>query len=311
MRHFVVAACFLASAAHANSFQHQTVQRGPVREDVIDCYIWEESPDYNGGSSDTLYTGLVGASDKVAFLRFDLSGVPSGARVASATLTLVVEANGGVPIAVRRVIDPWTELEPTWATFSDSMDFGAPEAVFTPVAGKVSVDVTGLVQAWVNEPANNFGLALTQATLTQSSTFRSSDWGTASERPSLDVVFDQPPPQADLITDLPPKLEASCDVPLAYSLRAHAPVGRFTLASSVAAIDADTGLFQWTPGRADRGVHSFAVKVDDGSRSGELQLDVNVQCTRGLGVGVGCSSVPVGAVVFALGLFARRVRRRA
>lgn len=301
----------LSGLAHANAFQRVTVQRGAVPDAVIDCYFWQEAPDYNGGGSDTLYTGLVGVSDKMAFIRFDVSAVPPGARVISATLTLEVIGNGGIPIDVRRVTRPWMEMEPTWATFSDASRPGTPEATFTPVEGRVSVELTQLVQSWVADPANNFGLSLSQATMTSSSTFRSSDWGVVSERPALDVVFDQPPPPAPLITDRPPTLEASCDVPLSYSLRAHAPVGRFTLGSSAGAIDADSGLFKWTPGRVDRGAHSFAIKVDDGARTAELQLDVNVQCSRGLGVGSGCSSAPVLVGLLALTWLGRRVRRRA
>lgn len=299
-----------AGAAHANAFQHVTVQRTDAAPDaVIDCYVWQEQPDYNGGGSDTLYIGLVGASDKMIFVRFDTGAVPAGARVVSATMTLKTTSNGGTPIDVRSVTQKWTELEPTWGTFSDKTRPGT-EATFTPAEGTVSVDLTQLVQSWVADPTNNFGLALTQATMTASSTFASSDWTVVSERPRLDIVFDQPPPQGALVTDLPPTLEASCEVPLAYSLRAHVPSGRFELAGSKGAIGTDSGLFTWTPTRADRGVHSFAIKVDDAGRTGELQLDVNVQCTRGLGVGTGCSSVSGLSVLFALALLRRMHRER-
>lgn len=310
MRASLVVAVVLisGSAAHGNAFQRVTVQRDATPGAVIDCYIWQEQPDYNGGGSDTLYLGLNGASDKLAMIRFDTSAIPTGARVVSASMTLQVTSNGGIPIDVRRVTQTWTELEPTWGTFSDAMQPGTPEATFTPVDGVVSVDLTQLVQSWVADPSNNFGLALSQATMTAASTFASSDWAVVSERPKLDLVFDQPPPQRALITALPPALEASCDVPLAYSLRAHVPSGRFELAGSKGTIGVDSGLFTWTPSRSDRGVHSFAIKVDDAGRTGELQLDVNVQCARGLGVGAGCSSAPgLGALALLAWL---RLRRR-
>src|SRR5262245_2409716 len=121
MRASLVVAVLLisASAAQANAFQHVTVQRGANVNDVIDCYVWQEQPEYNGGGSDTLYIGLVGASDKMIFVRFDTSAVPAAARVVSATMTLKTTSNGGIPIDVRRVTQTWTEMEPTWGSFSD------------------------------------------------------------------------------------------------------------------------------------------------------------------------------------------------
>jgi hypothetical protein len=258
-----------ASVASANPFQRVVVQRADAGV-VSDCYIWEESPNYNGGSSDTLYTGPVGSTDKRAFLRFDVSSIPREARVLRAWVTLTVSSNGGVPTRVHRVTKPWTELEPTWATFADEFD-PAVEATFTPVPGRVSFDLTELVAAWVSGQRSNFGVLLEQDTMTASSTYRSSDWEVASERPELEIVYENVGP---LVTDAPPDLSAACEVPLTYSLKAHAPrANRFTLApQSTAELDPRSGVFTWTPTREELGAFTFSVKADDGVVTEEFTL---------------------------------------
>ncbi|MFO0594635.1 MAG: DNRLRE domain-containing protein [Myxococcaceae bacterium] len=302
MRSLAVSLLLFASGAWANGWTHLSLQRGADGGAIDDCYIWGESLDYNG-NSDTLYVGLVGTADKETFVHFDLSQVPATAVVAQAWLTLTVTSTSGVEVRAHHASRAWAETEPTWGTFATA--FEAPVvARFTPGEGRVVVDVTAAVADWVAGRHPNFGLALEQDPGSNSSTFASSDSPTAVDRPVLDVVF--APTSAPLISEQPPALSASCDVPFTYSLRGHAPLAtEFSLAGAEGAVDAQSGLFTWTPSRKSVGTHDFSVQVKDpASRTGQLDFHVDVTCTRGFGVG--CSSGVGGAWWLAFLWLARR-----
>ncbi|MCC6337317.1 MAG: DNRLRE domain-containing protein [Myxococcales bacterium] len=298
-----------ALSAAANGPRRVTLQRtaaatpGPVQ----DCYVWQESPDYNG-NSDTLYVGQVGATDKESFLRFDVSSeVAAGQVVVDARLVLGVMGTNGQPIRVHEVTAAWGETEPTWATFGASY---ASTAVtqFTPEAGRVSVPLTSLVQGWVDGKPNH-GVALVQDTLTPSTEFFSSDHPTLSVRPALELVIDEPPaPEAPLVASAVPALEASCGVPFLYPLQTHAPgATAFSVSSDDGVVvGAASGELSWTPDRTDRGSHEWMVQVSDGARQDALRVQVEVRCSEPLHVG--CSSAPGGALAM-LGVALLALRR--
>ncbi len=287
-----------------------TLQRGTAGA-VQDCYIWSSSPASNG-NSDTLYTGLVGAGDKNALLRFDLAPVPDGARILDARLVLEVTGNGGVPIGVHPITAAWTETAPTWTSFGTAYD-PTPVAMFTPVAGRVSVGVTGLAQLWADGGRANYGVMLVQDPGTAASTFRSSDSSTVSLRPALEVLYELPGP---LVASPAPALDAACQVPFRYPLKAAAPDATgFTLAGAPEglALDEASGELTWTPSRAQRGEHTLSVTVRDGRRTEVMPVVVTVQCAGPLKVGLDCAAVPgEGLAALALALLAlrRRVARR-
>ena len=54
-----------------------TIQRpGTEQDGVADAYIWEISPNHNGGNSHTLYTGNVGGYEKQRLVQFELEICP-------------------------------------------------------------------------------------------------------------------------------------------------------------------------------------------------------------------------------------------
>ena len=297
MRSLLVALVLCSPLAFADRL---TVQRGAAGGTTRDCYVWEESPAYNG-NSDTLYTGLVGATDKVSFLHFDVSSLPQDAKVSEARLILETYATSGVEIEIHPVTADWAETEPTWSGFIGNV---SPfiKVRFTPVPGRNVIDVTYLVQTWI-PPRQNFGFALRQATLTSSTTFRSSDSTPVSLRPALEVVY---APQASLVETAVPALSASCSVPFRYPLRAHAPTAtRFTTTSTDFALDEATGELTWTPMRGDRGAHAFTVEASDGSRTEALEVELDVQCSGPLTVGCSASGFGPGLLVLSLWLVRR------
>jgi hypothetical protein len=122
-----------------------------------DSYIRSSSAGSNYGTATTLQV----RSGYTSLLQFNLAPVPTGTTVAKATLRVYVDSvTTAGSFNVKPVNAAWTETGVTWTS--------AP-ALGTAVAGPISVgttgqfivvDVTSLVQGWLNAPATNFGLAL-------------------------------------------------------------------------------------------------------------------------------------------------------
>ncbi len=156
-----------------------------------DAYVSSSAPTSNFGAATTLD---VTATSKTAFIRFDLSSVPSsytGANVVQATLKLYVNT---VPTAgsfnVNYVTSSWTEQ-----TITESSEPGIGSTIVSNVnlttASKgeyVLIDVTPALAAWLNGTETNDGIALV-GNSPLNATFDSKENIAASHPPELDVVF--------------------------------------------------------------------------------------------------------------------------
>ncbi|MFO0761484.1 MAG: DNRLRE domain-containing protein [Byssovorax sp.] len=120
-------------------------------------------------------------------LRFDLSGIPAGSAVSSATVTLDTQAtNGAAPVSVKRVTAPWAEATVTWNSWAGAQ--ASDEiASFISAGGAHSFDITALAQAWVNGVYANNGVALGSELVT--STFSTSESADAALRPALSICY--------------------------------------------------------------------------------------------------------------------------
>ena len=139
-----------------------------------------------------------GPTKKRSFVLFDLSSIPAGSTISSATLELCATV---VPAATRtyqvgRVTAAWTETGVTWS--SQPAVAASPSATTTTPAspGCMTWIVTADVQDWVSGLASNFGWRLRDAsegTGPASTTLRTrEDAGVPSEQPELTVPY--PPP---------------------------------------------------------------------------------------------------------------------
>ncbi len=284
------------------------IQRAAQPGTVRDCYIWESSPAANG-NGDVLYVGLVGAGEKSTLVWFDLGGVPIDARVIEARLFLEADGTSGVPITLSPLSARWAESEPTWATFSTLR--GGSVASFTPVLGRNLVPVTDVVREWVAQRTPNFGLMLTQAPGLAPTTFRGSEYATASLRPALDVLFERAQPLA--ATEVP-ALEAECGVKLQYPLSAHVPEATsFSVegAPEGLLVDGASGALSWTPASSLRGVHQLTVSAAEGNRTAKLHVEIEVRCSEPFRARVGCvtASGLWGWLALLWPLLGRRQRR--
>ncbi|WP_437752279.1 DNRLRE domain-containing protein [Sorangium sp. So ce1389] len=168
-----------------------TVQRGADPGGVTDAVLWHRAPRWNDGSSTTLSTGTSAAGGlRRSLLRFELPGIPAGAEVVSASLSLA-QTHKTVDSAVRvhRVTTAWNESTVTWSSFGDAFD-PTVAASFTAGAGVGlrSADITALAQAWVSGESANHGVLLEEDPV-QSTGYRSSEKPLIEQRPLLDLCY--------------------------------------------------------------------------------------------------------------------------
>ena len=114
--------------------------------------------------------------------------IPEGATIDSATLWVYVHNPGGAEIYVHPVTASWEETVVTWNNFGSSYDPTAIGSFMADSEGWRDVDVTALVQDWVDDPSSNFGILLRQEGTTLSA-FWSSEYGTVELRPYLEIRY--------------------------------------------------------------------------------------------------------------------------
>lgn len=144
------------------------------------------------GWSATLAAGKLGSSIGVANLKWDISAIPTGASVTSATLNLHRASYTGTAVAskVYALTGAWSEAAVTAAnqpgynaTLSATTAFGAGNALRT------QADVTAIVQKWKIGTIPNHGVEVTNSSTYGYTSYHSSEATNVSLRPSLDVCY--------------------------------------------------------------------------------------------------------------------------
>jgi hypothetical protein len=145
--------------ARAGAAPDATITLNPV----ADAYVYSASPTTNYGTAPTLYVGSQSTSATGrALLRFDLSSIPAGSTVQSASFQAYLVQTSSSPatldVELKRIDAPWQEGTVTWNTQPGYT--GANNVIGVgKTMGYYSWDVASLVQTWVNGNPN-YGLAL-------------------------------------------------------------------------------------------------------------------------------------------------------
>lgn len=173
------------AATEALSQTCVTIQRTGSAGQVADTKLRSDEPTTNAGARTTFVTG--NAATRTCLVQFDLSSIPANATIDSATVTLWDWINlGSGAVDAHRVTAAWSEGTVTWNSFQNAYDPAIAASFSNGSAGSaVSFDLTTLVQSWYAGAPNN-GIALTS---TADTTWRSSEWTTVSERPSIRVCY--------------------------------------------------------------------------------------------------------------------------
>jgi hypothetical protein len=118
------------------------------------------------------------------------SCIPEGATIDSATFSIFVTGPTGAQVDIHRITAPWMETGVTWSNFGESYDVAVVGSL-VGIWGWQSVDLTSVVQAWVEGTYDNYGLILRQIDDPSWVTvYRSSESTLLELRPKLEVCYD-------------------------------------------------------------------------------------------------------------------------
>ncbi|MBI1934205.1 DNRLRE domain-containing protein [Candidatus Peregrinibacteria bacterium] len=182
-----------------------------------DSYVQSGSPNANNGSKI-----MIDASDtRDGLVRFDLSAIPSGATITSATLTLVATSVGSASAVknygVHRVLADWAEGTVTWNTPGSAAGthFASSPASTTAVSvvGSYTWDVAGDVTGFVGGSATNYGWRIIWSSNTSGTNkqvdFGTKENGTAANWPSLAVTYTLPSSSSAPVASAPSSSDIS------------------------------------------------------------------------------------------------------
>ncbi len=186
-----------AGAAATTATLAQTLRIPPAQDTTIDNYF----PKTPFGTASTLLVSYDADStaqlvrERAALLQFDLSAIPEGSTVTRAELGLYQRASlqpQAMDLTVRQVVAPWDNAT-TWETRPAATSTNIPLWPMAKSDGAyITVEVTSLVDAWINAPANapNYGFELTTLDRGDRVEFDSVE---GRFRPYLAVEFSLPP----------------------------------------------------------------------------------------------------------------------
>jgi hypothetical protein len=174
---------------------------------TADTKVSEKAPTTTYGGATTLSADVDRAggsgTNEYALLRWDLSSLPAGSKVSSASITLDVTNGSKDTYQIYALQRAWTERAATWQLYDSgspwqvagargSLDREAKSAgsVATPKVGKQSfVLSSALVQSWLDSPPTNNGIIIADSTNVNGFDFSSRESATVANRPRLNVTY--------------------------------------------------------------------------------------------------------------------------
>jgi hypothetical protein len=181
-------------AATASSGGTSTAYKRSVDRDT---YLRESNPTQKFGGENKLKLLNKLNEREYGLYRFDLSGIPAGAQINAATARFYHFKSDAPQGAVNlyRITADWTEAAADWASMANRFEDQVMAVIPPGPADQswVEINLTALVQAWVNGGLPNYGILL-QATATDNEALYSSREAGASEQPQLTVIIGNGPP---------------------------------------------------------------------------------------------------------------------
>ncbi len=150
---------------------------GDTINELRDAEIWGTNANVNYGDGDHMSID----GDASSLLRFDLTAIPAGATVLSATLSLKVSDaadEAGGTATVHRLREAWIEAEASWLSRATMQGWSVSGArspssdatslvTFSPAALNTTYTLSlpvAVVQEWIDDPAINYGIIVMRGT---------------------------------------------------------------------------------------------------------------------------------------------------
>jgi hypothetical protein len=171
---------------------------------TTDTKISSGKPTTNYGNATAF--DVDGDTDIAALLRWDVSAIPTTSVVVSAAIELYVSNTTQQNYEVYALQRAWDELSATWQQYAASRAWSGAGAAGggdrnSAVLGQLGSGSTGIhrielneagmaaVQAWISDPASNFGLILEDYAASDGVDFYSSEYSTVARRPKLVINY--------------------------------------------------------------------------------------------------------------------------
>ena len=168
---------FVQQAVQNRTFQDGV---GPTSayDGTQDLYLRELQPGINFNTeAQLLMDGDDGGGELAALVRWDVSEIPANATVDAASIELDVFDPSAGSYNLHAVLQDWFEAEATWSSRASGVPWGAPGAsgaadrgslalgTLNPAASGIATiqlnsDGLGVVEGWVQDGAQNFGLII-------------------------------------------------------------------------------------------------------------------------------------------------------
>ena len=197
---------------------------------TTDTFINAFMPTTNEGGNTTLYSSSYG-SNKI-LVHFDISLIPFGATISSATLSLYISSNTGNggrnTVNLYRLNRDWIETQATWNAYATGNSWttagigsgtdmstvvdSVSTVGYSPANIWANFDVISLVQGWVNGTNQNYGVTVFPSGGPSVNVY-SSEYGIDTMlRPKLTITYTggtTPPPSDTSIPTTPTNLSAT------------------------------------------------------------------------------------------------------
>jgi hypothetical protein len=121
--------------------------------------------------------------------------IPQGSMVNSAVFSVFIVAPwtpNNQTVTLHRITADWGELSVNWTSFADQFDPSVAGSFVTDSIGWHTVNLTNLVQAWVNGIYPNFGIAMMQGVMTPPNVYYSSEAADPLLGPKLEIGYTTP-----------------------------------------------------------------------------------------------------------------------
>ncbi|MET1254160.1 DNRLRE domain-containing protein [Aliikangiella maris] len=159
-----------------------------------DTYVASGSPLSNyGADAEILADGDDGTRDElITLIKWDISSIPTGATVTSATITMQVFNRSNSNYDLWELTTAWSEMTATWNNTQPESNRGSQIGSFSPTStGSYSINLNAnglaLIQSWINGSSNN-GITIESGGTVNGLDMRSKSYSTQAQRPKLTIT---------------------------------------------------------------------------------------------------------------------------